>query len=670
MKEACNRNMTWSLGGNRAAVLVIIVLALLVVAVYGRVRNYPYILLDDEALLLRNRALQDGLTFEGIRWAFSSFMDAGWIPLTWISRMADVSIFGWDPGKAHLVNVFLHWLNSCLFFAFLWKGTGRYWESALPAVVFAVHPQHVESVVWITERKDVLAGFFWFLGLLCYLDFVRRPILRRYAFVLSCFILSLLSKPIAVTFPFVLLLLDYWPLCRFPENVRPNGDGDGAVRGERGMWKAWSKLIVEKIPLFFVSAAISAVTFVAQQRIGAVTPLSAIPLRWRVANALISLGTYLRKAFCPSGFAVYYPHPGPAIDVAAVAAYAAVLFSITWCIARFGVRCKWLPVGWFWFIGVLVPVLGFVQVGGVGMADRCTYLAMPGIYMAVARGLGEARKQFRLPRVAVGISCSAMIFALAMQASIHVGYWKDSQTLFRRALDVTELNWMAHAVLGRLAQAEGRYQEAELHYREALRIVPNLPEVNNNLGEVLDSMGRSAEAVTCIQEEIKRNPGFAVAHYNLAVLLGKAGRREEAIAEYREALRLAPGYPEANNNLGVLLSEIGLDAEAVLLYRAAIEARHGYSEAHFNLGVALSRMGRLREAEEHLREAVRLNPARAEAENNLGVVLAKQRRFREALLHFREALRLRPGYESARRNFLLATRDEAEGMSAETAAER
>lgn len=622
----------------------------MVLAVYWRVGSFPFILLDDDSLILKNPALQEGLTAEGARWAFTTVMDAGWIPLTWLSRMADITLFGMDAGKHHLVNVLFHVLNTVLLFHLLREATGRTWESGFVAALFAVHPLHVESVAWVTERKDVLAGFFWMLSLGAYARYAACPGTARYGAVVLFFLLGLMSKPIVVTLPFVLLLFDYWPLRRLWTSPDIPGDlphGCPPVSHVR--------LVLEKLPLFLLSAVISVVTYFSQKSIGAITPIDANPVWARAGNALQSYALYLRRAFWPSDLAIFYPHPGTNLVLWKPAAAGVFLSLATVLVVRHARSRRYLATGWFWFLGVLVPVLGLVQVGGNAMADRNAYLPMIGVYMVAAWGGASLAAKLRIPSSVTGVAATVGLLALMMCASAQVALWRGTEPLFRRALAVTEGNWLAHSLIGQVDANAGRNDAAVAHYREALRIWPELPEVHNGLGEVLDRMGRTEEALGNFEEEVRIQPRFAPAHYNLGVVRYRIGKVGEAAASFREALAIRPDHPEAHNNLGVCLSDLGKDDEAIVHYREALRIRPNYVEAHRNLGMALSRGGSPEEAISHLREAVRLRADDAEMRNNLGVLYARSGRVREAVSEFREVLRRHPGHAGARRNLEIAS---------------
>ena len=568
-------------------VVICAALAALVVIVYWRVTAFPFILLDDEPLILKNPAVQGGLTLEGVRWAFATDMDAGWIPLTWLSRMLDVTLFGMNAGGHHLVNVLLHLMNTLLLFGVLREATGNTWKSGLVAALFAVHPLHVESVAWVTERKDVLAAFFWMLSLGAYIRYAARPGAARYGAAALFFFLGLLSKPIVVTLPFALLLLDYWPLRR----LWPSPDSSDEPPS-RSSPVAPVRLVLEKLPLFLLSAAISAVTYFSQKGIGAVTPIDANPLRARAGNALLSYAVYLRKALWPSDLAIFYPHPGAnLVTWKPVAAGLFLCLATAWAM-RQARRQRWLVVGWFWYLGTLVPVIGLVQVGGIGMADRCTYIPMIGIYLIVVWGAGESAARFKVPAPVATAAASACLLALAACAWLQAGYWRGSEPLFRRALDVTEGNWLAHSLIGQIDSMAGKDVEAEAHYREALRIWPWLPDVHNSLGEVLDRMGRTEEAISNFREELVIQPRHAPAQYNLGVTYYRIGKIGEAAACFRETLRILPDHPEAHNNIGVYLLDTGREDEAIAHFRAALRVRPDYPEAHHNLEIALRQGGK------------------------------------------------------------------------------
>ncbi len=612
--------------------------------VYWRVVSYPFISYDDVPLIVDNPALRGGLTLDAIRWAFTTDLDAGWIPVTWLSRLLDVTLFGMDAGMHHLVNLVLHILNSLLVFDLFRRMTGKKLESGLAALLFAVHPLHVESVAWVVERKDVLSAFFMLAAIEGYVRYVSRRALLPYACLLGLFALGLMSKAILVTFPFALLLLDFWPFGRF----RPFGSGGWRTPAGRDALPP-GKLLIEKLPLFVLSAAICVVTFQSQKRISAVTSLDTISIGDRIGNGLLSYIAYLAKTIWPSGLSVYYPHPGvspPFWKTGAAAAFICVLsVAVTWRARRY----PWLFVGWFWFLGTLVPVIGLVQVGSQSMADRCMYVPMFGFCVIAAIGAGEMASRFKAA-VPVSIGAGAWLAALTACSFIQVSYWRGSVPLFTHAAEATGENWVAFNQLGFAASDAGNDNAALVFYRRALIASPDMPEVLNNTGVSLYRLGNIDEAIRYYRKAIREKPSYASAHYNLGVALTASGRVPEAMVEYRETLRHDPSNSAAHNDLGVFLWDAARFGEAIFHYREAIRCDPSNVDAHYNLGRASSFRGELDESASQFREAIRLKPGFAEAHNNLGVTLARQGKIPDAMEEFRTVLRLNPNHPGARRN--------------------
>jgi tetratricopeptide (TPR) repeat protein len=554
-----------------------------------------FILYDDNGYVTENNHVKAGLAGQSIAWAFTTGAQANWHPVTWLSHMTDVSLFGLDPGKHHLMSVAIHAANAVLLFLVLFRMTGASWRSGFAACLFAIHPLHVESVAWIAERKDVLSTMFWLLTLLSWLRYLDVKTPARYAATLACYALALMAKPMPVTLPFTLLLLDYWPLHRTPRAP---------------LWR-------EKLPLFAVAAASCVVTFAVQQRAGAVQTLSAMTFSERVANALSAYASYLAKTFRPESLAVFYPYPDSlGLFTWRVAAALAVLGGITALAWRLRRTAPYLAVGWLWYLGTLVPVVGLVQVGGQAMADRYTYVPLIGIFIAVAWGLAELGRGSRAFRyAAVAVACASLP-ALGAVTHRQVGYWAGDVPLFRHAIAVTSANWLAHNNLGRGLFAQGRIDEAVVEYTEALRI----------------------------------SPGYADAHYNLGLARARSGRPQEAIGEFEEALRLKPDFAAAHNNLGGVLAGVGRPEAAIEQYQLAIRLDPDNAEAPYNLGNALFAQGRFDAAIEQYVRSVALAPDRAEAHNNLGNALVRQGRIADAIPQYEQALRLDPGLEEASAN--------------------
>jgi Flp pilus assembly protein TadD len=555
-------------------------LALLVLAVYGQVVGFEFVGLDDPGYVTENERVQRGLTPGNAGWAFTTFTQANWHPLTWLSLMLDADLGGGGPGVFHLTNLLLHLANTLLLFYLLSRMTGKAWRSAFVAAVFAVHPLHVESVAWISERKDVLSALFWMLAVLAYVRYVEKPNAVRYGLVLGAFALGLMTKPMLVTLPLALVLLDVWPLGR----VRTGGRDSGATL--RVLW--------EKIPLFAMSAASAAVTLLAQSAGGAVGALETFPLGVRVANALVSYVAYIGKTIWPAGLAVPYPYDPGSITFGRVLVSALVVVAVSIVCVRLHRNRPYLLVGWLWFLITLLPVIGLVQVGTQAMADRYTYVPHIGLFVAIVWAFGDLAGAFvrgvAARRALCGIVSASVIAALSLCAFSQAGHWRDSNRLFNRALEVTRRNAVAHNGLGLVLYEDGRHDEAIAQYREAVRI----------------------------------SPRYVTAHINLAAALIESGRLEEAIDSYREALRHRPGDPVAREglagqlvNLGVSRMRSGDSERAEAAFRETLALDPDNASAHKNLGVILARRGDLAGAVVHFRESVRLNPEDEGATRNL-----------------------------------------------------
>jgi hypothetical protein len=533
--------------------LIVALLVAMILAVFWQVRDYPLIPYDDDRYITENPPVLAGLTLKGVVWAFTTSHMGNWHPLTWLSHMADIHIFGLSIGWHHLVNVFFHGANAVLLFLVLWRMTKGMWQSAFVAALFAVHPLHVESVAWVAERKDVLSTFFWMLTLWSYAGYVERKSGARYLLVMVFFLLGLLSKPMVVTLPFALLLLDYWPLGR--TRLAPGGTGDG---GERKV--SFSRLAREKIPLFLLSLGSCAVTYAVQKAGGAVSSESGIPFGFRVANAAVSYAGYLGKTVWPGSLAVFYPHPwGAHVDIPAMKIAGSVILigSLTVISLRWALRFPYLVTGWFWYLGTLVPVIGLVQVGTQAMADRYTYIPLTGLFIMVAWGVPHALGEWRFRRISLGAAGVGAILVLLVSSWHQTSYWRGGVPLFERALEVTSSNWVAHFCLGTALASEGKIDGGVVHYREALRIKPDYYEASYNLANARKKQGRIEEAVAQYYETLRINSNMFGAHNNLGIILAERGMLEQAIVHFREALRIRPGDAVASGNLNTALRSRG-----------------------------------------------------------------------------------------------------------------
>jgi tetratricopeptide (TPR) repeat protein len=657
--------------------LLAVLLVLVTMALYWPVTSYGFFDADDNNFVAANPVVQKGLTWESIKWACLNPVVCNWHPVTMWSHMLVCQVFGLKPWGHHLTNVLLHAANTGLVFLLFRLLTGALWRSVLVAALFAWHPLHVESVVWVAERKDVLSGCFGLLTLIAYAccgqdqslkskvqspesdvsspwSVVRGP-WSLHLLPLFFFALGLMSKPMLVTWPFVMLLLDYWPLRRLGPstfNFRPRRSEAMA-----GQLSTLLRLVREKIPFFVLAALMSVVTFVVQQRGGSLAMGESLSLGGRSGNALISYCRHLGKLFWPTDMAVYYPHPGHWPMGKLVLAGGLVLGAsvVVWVQRR---RYPYLLVGWLWFVGMLVPVIGLVQTGGQAMADRHTYLPSLGLLLLAIWGANELTRRWRYQVLACSVAGGAVTILCLALTRQQIGYWKDSEVLFRHAVEVTKDNYVAHNMLGYELGKKGQSDEAMRQIQEAIRLQPNYAEAHNNLGSFLGQKGQTDEAIQQFQEALRLKPDGVEAQRNLGVALEKKGQEDQATSQYQQALRLKPDDAEAHNNFGVALYKKGQTEEAIRHYQEAIRLQPDYAKAHNNLGFALSKQGQTEEAIRHYQEAIRLQPDYAEAHNNLGVAFYQQRRSDEAIRQFQEALRLKPEFTEARKNLeaVLATK--------------
>jgi protein O-mannosyl-transferase len=641
-------------------------LALAVLLTFGRTLRHDFVNYDDDQYFYANPQVQHGLTWGGAAWAFQATYAANWHPLTWLSLMLDVELFGPGPAGPHLTNVLLHAANTVLLFLLLKQmmslrsdksagattpQAGAYWRSALVAALFGLHPLHVESVAWISERKDVLSAFFFMLTLWAWVRYAQsrsRVESRRssagggrlalaprrwtldYCLALFFFALGLMSKPMLVTVPFVLLLLDWWPLQRFEVSTL-------------------RRLVLEKLPFLALAIASCVVTFAAQHGGETIMSLGHLPPGMRITNGLLSYMRYIGKAFWPAGLAVFYPLPTQ-LSMAAVMGAGVGLLGITVAVIWRARREPWLAAGWFWYLGMLVPVIGLVQVGGQSMADRYTYLPFIGLFVMLCWSVpGNWMER----RIGLAIICTITIAGLVVGARLakhQVGYWKDSETLFRHALDVTRNNWLAHYNLGVALEQTGRYEEAIKQYEHVLQIKPDYADAHFNLGGTLARLGRVQEAIGYWEQTLRIKPDYAEAYCDLGTARAQAGKLTEAIQYYEQALRIKPTCGEAHAHLGGLLADQGREAEAIEHYLKALEIKPDDAEMHNHLGIILARQGRSAEATGHFERALAIKPGYAEAQNNLGNALADLGRYAEAVEQYRQVLALKPDYAEAHYN--------------------
>jgi Flp pilus assembly protein TadD len=579
------------------------VLTLSTLLVFWQVRNFDFTNYDDNIYVYDNPNIQAGITLKTIKWAFTSGYACFWHPLTLLSHILDWQFFGSNAGGHHLTNLIFHIANTLLLFLVLKQMTSALWQSAFVAALFALHPLHVESVAWVSERKDVLSTFFWMLTMWAYLRYVKYPNVARYLLTLLLFALGLMAKPMLVTLPFVLLLLDYWPLDRIG----------------RFQWRMLYRLILEKIPFFALAAVSSVITFIIQKGSGAVPDINTLSLQSRVANAFLSYTRYIGKMFWPQDLAVFYPLDARTIQSWQVVVPCALLMIVVSVLAiRFGRKQKYLFVGWFWYLGTLLPVSGLIQVGSHAMADRYTYVTLTGLFIIIAWGLPDLLGKWPQRKIALGLSMVIVLTTLGICAHRQVSYWNNSITLFSHAIEVTQNNYIAHCNLGTVYGKLGRYQDEIEAYKQAIRIKPDYAEAHYNLGIAYGSFGRHQDAVEAYKQAIRINPNFAMAHCNLGVACSKLGRHQDAVEAYKQAIRIKPDYAEAQSNLGVAYSSLGRHQDAVEAYKQAIRIKPDYADAHYMLGVTYGGLGRYQDAIESYKQTIRIKPDDADAHSNLG----------------------------------------------------
>ncbi|MGD8254333.1 MAG: tetratricopeptide repeat protein [Syntrophobacterales bacterium] len=648
---------------NRVIVLCLLLLAI-TLAVYGQVVKHDFVSLDDDIYLTENYYVLAGLTTAGIVWAFSFTDSPYWHPLTWLSHMLDCQLYGLSPSMHHLTNVVLHLANTLLLFLVFYRMTGALWRSCFVAALFALHPLNVESVAWVSERKNLLSTFFWLLTMVFYVRYSKKPCLARYVLVVSIFALGLMAKPMLVTLPFVLLLLDYWPLGRFPfQQVDSDTRTEAAPATIPVFQKTISvNLVLEKVPLLILSVLSSFLTSLSVQRSGIVISTTLVPMKLRIANAIVSYARYIGKLIWPQDLAVFYPYPSTVPLWQSVGA-GLLLAGISFLVIRAWRKLPYLCIGWLWYLGTLIPAIGLVQAGQwPAMADRFTYVPAIGLFVMLAWLIPHVLTKWRYRKTGLVLAAGALLAVLLLLTRAQLNRWSNTITLFEHTLKVTENNYLAHNNLGNALARQGKLKQAKDNYVKALRINPTFPRAHNNLANVLARQGKSQEAIAHYTKALEIKPNFPKAHNNLGNVLARQGKNQEAIVHYTKALQIKPDFAGAHNNLGNILQGQGKIDEAVFHFSRALELKPDFAEAHFNLGNALARQGNLDQAQRHFSRSLELKPTFAEAHNSLGVILARKGLLDEAIDQFREALRLKPDFRQARTNLEIATRERGKGV--------
>ena len=560
--------------------LVLWLLFGVVLLVYASAANHEFLNIDDDLYVTQNWRVQEGLSWENVKWALVALEAGFWHPLTWLTHMADCQFYGLTPRGHHVTNLVIHAVNVGVLFWVLQQMTGALWCSAVVAGMFGLHPLNVESVAWVAERKNVLSTLFWLLTMWGYLRYVRKPSWGRYWAMMGVFVVGMMAKPMLVTLPCVLLLLDYWPLKRW--------EGWGEFR------EKWRGLVLEKVPMLVPVVVVSVLAVEAQERIGALTSLEGLPVGVRVGNAVVSYVQYLRKMVWPVDLAVFYPHPGQQLAVWWVVVSCVVLVGITGVVLWRGSRSRYLVVGWLWYLGTMFPVSGVVQVGGHAMADRYAYVPLIGVFVMVVWSVAQ---EWRWSRNWLTLLALAVFMGLSISARAQLTHWKDSVSLLGHTLRWTSNNQLAHSNLGLAFLNKGDLDGAIEHFYKAIEIKPT----------------------------------YALVHSNLGIALRRQGMPDQALLHFTRALEIDPTLAAAHNNLGNLLAQEGRVDEAVKEFLQALKVRPDYAEAYYNLGLVMASRDRLQEAEEYLREALRLNPGSVRVTRQLALVLRRADRNREQM---------------------------------------
>jgi hypothetical protein len=545
----CDRNLMY---------LISLLLIVLTIGAYWGIQHNEFINYDDGVYITENHYVQAGLTLKGVIWAFTTTRAGNWHPLTWLSHMLDCQLYGLNPGHHHSTSLVFHIANTLMLFLLFKRMTGTLWVSSFVAAMFALHPLHVESVAWGAERKDVLSTFLLILTVWAYVGYAKRPSLNRYLLVLLSFVLGLMAKPMLVTLPVVLLLLDYWPLCRLelggsgcegnPQMIQTVNSGSRS--------SIVSRLIVEKAPLFALAAASSLLTFFVQQNEGAVTSFELLPVEVRMANALISYVGYIGKMISPHPLAVFYPYPNlfPLWKVVGAALF---LICVSILVIHSRKRYSYLMVGWLWYLVTLMPVIGLVQVGEQAMADRYTYVPLVGLFVMLGMGIPKILGGWKNRKAILAILAAILFSSYFLLTRNQVRYWYNSITLFTHTLNVTANNYRAYNLLGLALFSQGRLQEAISLISMAQRLRPNHPDVYNNLGIVLAQQGKIKEAMTYFSKALQIKADHAEVHSNIGNVLVQQGKIQEAIEHYTQAVRIKPDFPTAHFSLGLAFLSIG-----------------------------------------------------------------------------------------------------------------
>lgn len=626
--------------------IVAAILVLVTSAAYEPVRNCEFVDYDDDVYVTANSNVNKGLNWDSVRWAFTEPYIANWHSLTWLSHMVDCQIFGLEPQGHHLVSLLIHIANVLLLFFILAAMTRSIWPSAFVAVIFAIHPLHVESVAWIAERKDVLSTLFFLLTVAAYIRYTSHPSIRRYILIVVFFILGILSKSMVITLPFVLLLLDYWPLNRL--EFEP-----GRIKHSFAKLK---QLVIEKIPLFLLSAACGVITYLVQKSAGAMKPTDIVAPAARLSNAMVSYLRYIGKILYPHDLAALYPFPAGGMPLWQGVVAFLILILITAGVIYLARKRRYLATGWFWYVGTLMPVIGLVQIGAQSMADRYTYLPLIGFSIMFVWPIAEFVTRRKYLKVSAAVLAAVIIAAMILSTRTQIGYWKDSLTLFSHAVKVTQNNFIMHNNLGSVLQKHGQPEEALIEYEKAIEINKSyhrailnkakaLRDMNKleeaavifqqvadtaknpydpyfNLGLTYNKLGNYKIAIEYLQKALRIYPNKSEAVYQLALALARSGEYDDALIEFEHALELAPDWPEVHYNLAAIYIRKGKEDLAVQQCLLAIKFKPDYTKARMSLAYTYLSMGQVSQAIEQYGKILEIEPKNAMVMNDLAWIFA------------------------------------------------
>jgi len=624
---------------------IYLLLILTIIAVYWQVKNFDFVNFDDPVYVTANPEVQSGLTIDGITWAFTTFCAGNWHPLTWLSHMLDCELYGLNPMGHHWTSLQIHLTNTLLLFFILQYMTGALWQSAFVAALFALHPLHIESVAWVSERKDVLSTFFGMLTILAYIRYVKKRNSFRYFLVFILLSLGLMAKPMLVTLPFLLLLLDFWPLERLKYYSHHQSSGFQSLNLSRLIW--------EKVPLFIPVVISSVLTILAQKEVGALYTFEALPVKVRIANAFVSYAGYIIKTVWPQNLAVFYPHT---LGISSLWYVFLAVFAIAG-VSFFSIRSfkqhPYVAVGWFWYLGTLIPVIGLIQVGAQSMADRYTYIPLTGLFIIVAWAIPDLLKKWHLNKIIIAVFAIILISAFSMRSYFQIGHWKNSAAVFENAIKITNYNWLACNNLGLALMCNGKAEEAVFYFKKALQIRPDFLKTLDNLGVALFQLGKLEEALSYYSKALEIDPEHAQIHKHTAMILATQGKLEKALHHYTKALLIDPELADAHYELANVLATQGKLEKAKFQYKEAIKNDPKHSNAHYNLGCILLKRKEYKEALANFAQVIKINPDYKQAYNHIGIILLQRGKIKKAEKSFSKAVQIDPSYKDAINNLLI-----------------